>query len=320
MTVTRGFPDGEFRNRLARAQRLMEQAGLAALLLTTEPEIRYFTGFLTRFWESPTRPWFLVVPASGDPIAVIPSIGVHLMGQSWIRDIRTWVSPDYDDDGISLVCDALGEVVPNQGQIGLPDGTETHARLPLASLEQIRSRLGARQLVGDHNILRQLRLIKSDAEIAKISQACDIAGRAFDRVGEIAHIGVPLAEVFRRFQMLCLSEGADWMAYLAGGAGPDGYEDVISPADDRPLERGDVLMLDTGVVFDGYYCDFDRNFALGAASDAARATFARLIEATQAAFDVARPGLAASDLFHTWMTFCTRVRPQADLATGWGCS
>ncbi|NND41417.1 MAG: hypothetical protein HKO04_04995, partial [Silicimonas sp.] len=52
----RGFPRSEFADRCARAQKLMAEHGLAALLLTTEPEVRYFTGYLTRFWESPTRP------------------------------------------------------------------------------------------------------------------------------------------------------------------------------------------------------------------------------------------------------------------------
>ncbi|MEY8842261.1 aminopeptidase P family N-terminal domain-containing protein, partial [Cribrihabitans sp. XS_ASV171] len=64
------FAADEYRARLAKAQAMMAEADLAALFLTTEPEIRYFTGFLTRFWESPTRPWFLVVPAQGDPTAV----------------------------------------------------------------------------------------------------------------------------------------------------------------------------------------------------------------------------------------------------------
>jgi putative spermidine/putrescine transport system permease protein len=80
MTPGRGFDRSEFEARTARAQALMADHGLAALLLTTEPEVRYFTGYLTRFWESPARPWFLLVPASGAPIAVIPSIGAVL---SW---------------------------------------------------------------------------------------------------------------------------------------------------------------------------------------------------------------------------------------------
>ena len=74
-TPERGFPVSEYCARLGRAQGLMAKAGLSALLLTTEAEVRYFTGYLTRFWESPTRPWFLIVPAAGNPVAVIPLIG-----------------------------------------------------------------------------------------------------------------------------------------------------------------------------------------------------------------------------------------------------
>jgi len=296
--VTRGFPISEYKARLARAQDMMRNAGLSALLLTTEPEIRYFTGFLTRFWESPTRPWFLVVPAQGAPIAVIPAIGRHLMAQSWISDIRTWAAPDYTDDGIGLLADALAEVADPTGRIGLPDQMESHVRMPLASLNRLQSRLGDGRLTGDGTILRRLRLVKSEAEIAKIRTACTIANRAFARVPEIAAPGVPLSQVFRRFQMLCLEEGADHVAYLAGAAGQGGYGDVISPADETALAAGDVLMLDTGLVHDGYFCDFDRNFSIGPASAEVQSAHSKLIEATVAAFDIARPGTTAADLFH----------------------
>ena len=58
--------------------------------------------------------------------------------------------------------------------------------------------------------------------------------------------------------------------YLVGGADAGGYRDVISPPDETPLCKGDVLMLDTGATWDGYYCDFDRNFAISAAGDPAK--------------------------------------------------
>ena len=72
--------------------------------------------------------------------------------------------------------------------------------------------------------------------------------------------------MFRRFQVLCLEAGADWVPYLAGGADTEGYDDVISPAKEAPLKRGDLLMLDTGLVWDGYFCDYDRNWSIGAPS------------------------------------------------------
>lgn len=297
-TPERGFPDTEFRARTQRAQALMAQTGLAALLLTTEPEVRYYTGFLTRFWESPTRPWFVVIPAKGDPIAVIPSIGAHLMGQTWLRDIRTWQAPDYDDDGVGLLADTLREVTSQDAKIGVADQMESHLRMPLKSLRTLENSIGARRILGDASITRQLRLVKSDAEIAKITHAVHIADRAFDRVPEIARAGVPLSQVFRDFQRLCLEEGADWVPYLAGAAEVGGYGDVISPATDAALVQGDVLMLDTGLIWDGYFCDFDRNFSLGAPSAAVATAHARLIEATQAGFAAAIPGARICDLFH----------------------
>ncbi|MFC3614653.1 M24 family metallopeptidase [Lutimaribacter marinistellae] len=293
------YAEAEYRARLARAQAMMAEADLAALFLTTEPEIRYFTGFLTRFWESPTRPWFLVVPAQGDPVAVIPAIGAHLMAQGWISDIRTWAAPDYADDGIGLLAETLRELVPEGGRIGVPSALESHLRMPLADWARLGGMLGRRVLTEDALILRRLRMVKSSTEIERIRHACAVAGRAFARVPEIARAGVPLSDVFRNFQILCLEEGADWVSYLAGGAGPDGYGDVISPATDAPLAAGDILMLDTGAVTGGYFCDYDRNWAVGPVSSIAQNGHARVIEATQAGFEAARPGATAADLFHT---------------------
>lgn len=294
----RGFAPSEFQARTQAAQAYLAQHDLAALLLTTETQIRYFTGFLTRFWESPSRPWFLIVPASGKPVAVIPSIGVALMRATWIDDIRCWSAPDLVDDGVSLLTETLGELCPKEGRIAVPDGHETHLRMPLADFKRLRDGLKPRRICGDYGLMRALRMIKSPAEIAKIETACAIGGRAFARVPEIAHEGAVLDEVFRKFQVLCLEEGADWVPYLAGGAEQGGYTDVISPARSVPLAAGDVLMLDTGLIWDGYFCDYDRNWSIGTPSAEIALAHARLIEATQAAFDVAKAGARASDLFH----------------------
>ena len=291
--MRRGFAPDEFQARLRKAQSGMAEVGLGALLLTTEPEIRYFTGFLTRFWESPSRPWFLILPAMGDPVAVIPAIGAPLMGRTWVRDIRTWAAPDPEDDGVSLLADTLREI---GGPVGMPSGPESHLRMPLAEFERVK-RASALAFRDDAGIVAGLRAVKSEAEIVKIAHICGIAGRAFDRVGEIAQPGVPLSTVFRNFQRLLLEEGADWVPYIAGGAGPMGYADVISPAGEAPLAAGDVLMLDTGAVWDGYFCDYDRNFAIGHATAEQSAAHARLIEAAEAGEEAARVGATASDVW-----------------------
>ena len=291
----RGFPVAEYRARLERAQRRMGQADLDALLLTTEADLRYFTGFLTRFWESPTRPWFLILPAAGQPVAVIPAIGAPLMARTWITDIRSWPSPAPGDDGVTLLAETLTELLGPRARVGLPMGPESHLRMPLADWARVQA-LSGLSFTGGSRIVADLRAIKSEAEIDRIRAACAVADRAFARVPEIARAGIGLDRVFRDFQRLCLEEGADWVPYLAGAAEQGGYEDVISPAGPEPLQPGDVLMLDTGLVRDGYFCDFDRNFAVGPPSAAVRTAHAALIEATQEAALQARPGQTAAGL------------------------
>lgn len=301
----RGFDRSEFIARVAKAQSLMGTNGIDALLLTTEQNVRYFTGYLTRFWESPSRPWFLIVPQSGDPVAVIPSIGAALMAKTWITDIRTWSAPDLVDDGVTLLAQTLSEVLGQGARIGLPSGHETHLRMPLTDYARLQGLLPQMTFGPDANIVHQLRLVKSAAEVAKIETACAIAGRAFQRVPEIAAAGVPLERVFRDFQRLCLEEGADWVPYLAGGTGPLGYDDVISPATDAPLQSGAVLMLDTGLVWDGYFCDYDRNYAIGAPSAALKSNWSRLLDATEAGKEAAKVGNTARDVFRAMDAICT---------------
>jgi len=295
------FDTNEFLTRIKGVQTRMAAQGLSALLLTQEADIRYLTGYLTRFWESPTRPWFLVLPASGLPIAVIPSIGAELMSRSVVEDIRTWSAPDYSDDGISLLRDTLREVA-GKGRIGTPHGIESHLRMPLGDWIRLIKDV---EIGSDMQVMRAARMVKTPLEVEAIREACQIAGRAFARVPEKARAGTPLSSVFRSFQMLCLEEGADWVPYLSGGKGSDGYDDVISPASDDPLQAGEIVMLDTGVIRNGYFSDFDRNYSVGAPSDAAARAYDKLMEATRAGEALLKPGSTAADIFHAMDTVCT---------------
>jgi Xaa-Pro aminopeptidase len=293
------FPATEFRGRVTRLQAAMQPAAIDALLLTSPADIFYVTGFLTRFWESPARPWFVIVPSTGEPIAVIPAIGAELMGRSWLTNILTWDAPDPDDDGVSLLADTIMQLVPANGAVGIPMGLETHLRMPMADFARVTALIAPRRITDATAVVQRVREIKSEAEIAKIRATCSIADRAFARVPEFAQAGRPLDQVFRNFQIALLDEGADWVSYVAGGAGQGGYGDVISPAAAKPLTMGDILMLDTGAVRGGYFCDFCRNYAIGAPNDAARRAHDALYAATDVALETLRPGMTASHLYHT---------------------
>ncbi|MCI2399609.1 Xaa-Pro peptidase family protein [Aliiroseovarius subalbicans] len=295
---SRGFDDAEFAARTTRAQALMASSDLAGMLLMSEPDVRYFTGFHTLFWQSPTRPWFVFVPASGKPIALIPEIGAELMRRGWLDDIRTWSAPAPEDDGISLLTELLAPYAANGARIGVMKGHETQLRMPLADWERLLTKLPGVEIVDATGIVQGLRMVKTPAEIEKLAHICTIGSAAFAEVPALVHEGMPLEEVFRTFRRAAIGLGADDAPYLVGAADQGGYGDVISPPTRRPLRGGDVLMLDTGCTWDGYFCDFDRNWAIGSADAMAKRAYDVLWRATEAGLAAARPGNTCRDLFN----------------------
>ncbi len=293
----RGFPQAEFEGRVRLAQLLMGERGIDALLVCTEPEVRYFSGFLTPFWQSPTRPWFLVLPCSGKPTAVIPEIGVPLMSTTWVGDIRSWPAPQPEDDGVSLLAETLADAGASRGRIGLPMGPETALRMPLIDYERLRERLSDAAFVDATDVMQSLRMVKSEAEIDKIAAVCRIVSDGFEAVSQNVRPGEKLVDLFTGFRIDLIRRGADEVPYLIGAAAPGGYDNVIAPPSEARLEPGDLLMMDTGAVRDGYFADFDRNYAIGFADDATRKAHATLYAATEAGLEVARPGATCADLF-----------------------
>ena len=286
------FPRAEYEARLEAANRAMHANNLDAILLASEAEVRYFTGFRTQFWQSPTRPWFVILRRDQTPLAIIPEIGAELMARSDIAEIEAWPAPRPHDDGLSLLKDRLA----NCQRLGVLMGHETTFRMPLNDVFELRAALPA-EWIDATDIIRDLRMVKSEREIAYIRQICGIASQGFARVPEIANAGQSLSSVFREFKRMLLELGADDVPYLVGGVDHPSYDDVISPPDDRPLSNGQILMLDTGATLNGYFCDFDRNYAVGTPTASAQRAYAKLYDATDAAMEMARPGVRACDLF-----------------------
>jgi len=293
----RGFTQTEFETRTERAQRMMHALQIDAILLTTEPHVRYFSGFLTQFWQSPTRPWFLLLPLNGKPIAVIPTIGVAGMQQTWIDDIRSWSSPQPQDDGVSLLLSTIRELPRRFGRLGMTLGMESYLRMPANDYQLLATQLGDMELVDCAESMLNLCSIKSNAEVEKIRYICELTSDSFVALPGFARTGQSEREILRSMRIDLLQRGADHTPYIVSASGKDGYGDIIMGPDDRPLEDGDILIIDTGTVYDGYFCDFDRNYAFGYASDKAKQAYTTVFDSTDAGLVAARPGATTTDVW-----------------------
>lgn len=299
---SRGFERSEFEQRTQQLQQRMAEDGVDAVFFSTEPEFRYFSGFKSQFWESPTRPWFLVVPASGRPIAVVPGIGVAGFEQTWIEDVRSWPSPRPEDDGISLLGDTLAEVARQHRRVGAMLGAETHLRMPAANFSALQQRLSQHEMVDVSASVREIRSVKSAAEVAKIRFACEVTAAGFDYLLQHLRAGMSEREACKAMHIEMLRLGADSCPYLISASGQGGYDDIIMGPSDRTLGEGDVLIIDTGANFDGYFSDFDRNYGFGRVEAATHSAYEAVYRSTEAGLKTAAPGRTTGDVWQAMWT------------------
>ncbi len=294
----RGFPHTEYEAQEEKARARMTDDGLDAIVVTSAHNVRYFSGFATQFWESPTRPWFLIIPREGDPIAVVPEIGAAGFASTWIDDIRTWPAPQPEDDGLSLMKSALEALPRSTGKIGWEMGRESIIRMPIGDFDKLRSMVSGLEFVDASPLIWALRMVKSNREIGHIRHICQLASNAFEALPAQLQPGESELSAARKLSAELIKRGADSIPFIASVSGPGGCDQIIVGSRPRPLDEGDILFMDLGAIFDGYSCDFDRNFAFGHLTDEAARAQEAVWQATEAGIAAARPGATTTDLFN----------------------
>ena len=295
---TRGFEVSEYENRLNKIQKLMFESKMDVILLTTQVDIEYYTGFKTQFFQSPTRPWYVLIPASGKLQAIIPTIGESGMRETWVDDIKTWTSPNPKDDGISILLSSINSLTKTHKCLGVPKTLESTLRMPLGDYEYLINALNGIEIKDANKILRKVRFVKSAAEIAKIKHICQLTSQGFIDLEGFLKAGESERENCKRFKQHLLSLGADDTPYIVSGSGQEGYGSIIMGPTEKIIEEGDLFIIDTGSVFDSYFCDFDRNYAFGHIGDEAKKAYRVAYDATEAGFNAAQVGNTTSDIFN----------------------
>ncbi len=295
-TLEYGFSNEEFEIRLQRAQELLYENKLDALLITIPSNLRYFTGIDTNFWESPTRPWFLVVPLSGSPIAVIPEIGEKLFKKTFVKHIHTWPSPNFKGDDIFPLKSLLESLPSRFGAIGAELGKEMSIRMPVLDFGILQDNFKF-DIVDGASLIWSLRTIKTLNEIKKIEKVAQIVSEVFESLPSIISADDSERDVANKLKREILKKGADNIPYMPVVSGVGGVSQIIGNPTDRLIFSGDFLFIDTGTTFDGYFCDFDRNFAIGTASDELKRTNEILWHATEEGIKNLVPGAKTKDIW-----------------------
>jgi len=303
----KGFPKKEYLDRVLKLQKKMHVKDIDVILITSPHNFRYFTGLDSYFWESPTRPWFLLIPKAADPIAIIPSIGQSALEKTWIKNIQTWPSPQPNDEGITALETAITKTLPSKSNIGCELGLESHLRMSINDFDKLRNNLINYKFLNASDIIWQIRMIKSQNEISKIKKIITIASEVFDNLPKKMHVGMTEIEICNIFKKELIDKGADHILYMSCASGQGGYNQIICDPSRKKITNGDILIIDTGSTFDGYFCDFDRNYGFGKISTASKDAYNVLWEATEKGLEQAIPGSTCQDVSNAMLSILQKA-------------
>lgn len=282
------FSADVYRNRLTRAAELTAAAGLDGIVVGTGPDLRYLTGAVADTFERLTA---LIIPAGATaaPYVVTPRMELATLRDSAIGDldlrIVDWV------DGQDPYALALGGFAANDRPIRLA----VSDALPALHLIPLTERAGAPAALATP-VLRELRMIKDDAELDALRAAGAAIDRVHARMGEWLAPGRTEAAVAADISAAIVAEGHREAAFVIVGSGPNGA-DPHHEHSDRVIESGDIVVIDIGGPLTiGYNSDCTRTYCFGEPPADIADAYAVLQRAQAAAVAAVRPGVSAEQI------------------------
>ena len=283
-----GFCDGvpgldrsAFASHVGRLQEGLRTAGLDAIVVEPGPTMFHLTGVR---WGTSERLFAVVIPAVGRPWWVCPAFEA---GRAEERagsgaDLRLWHE---HEDPYALVAAGLP---PKAERIAVGPGMRHFVYAGIAKAA------APRLIVSGREVVRDLRMIKGEQELRLMDRANRATKAALRRVAAMTRVGMKESEVRSLIVAAQRTAGLSnvWALVLFGpnAAFPHGT------GQERTLEAGDLVLIDTGGQLHGYCSDITRTWPVGPASDEARRVFDVVLEAQTAAFSKLGPGVPCQEV------------------------
>ena len=280
------FERQEFEARVAAARAALKRDGLDAVLLFAQESLYYLTGFDTSGFV-----FFQAALLTADDTAIVlltrrPDLE-QAKRTSIIEDVRLW----YDREGVDP-SEELQAILSERGLQGARVGIEMRTfGLTADKYDLVRRRLdGWCTLVDASHVVRDLRLIKSPAEIAYVRRAADLADRSLEAMLAASKPGAFEGDI----------AAAGSVPILAGGGDPPPSGPVLGSGDRallirsatgfRHLDPVDQLTLEFAGSYRRYSACLMRTVAIGKGSDTQRRMFEVTRDALAAMTEAAKPG------------------------------
>ncbi|RMH49888.1 MAG: aminopeptidase P family protein [Bacteroidetes bacterium] len=274
-------------DRLPRLRLALAESGLDGLVLIPGSNLRYLTGFTPMLSK---RVVLAVFPAADRPPALAlprleaPGVRAHL------GDAVTY-HPWDDATGPDAAVEAALRQTGLTGTVTL--GVEYAAMRvqDLRALERAAAAAGGRVDVRDATqLIGRMRMVKDADELAAMEAAARVVEEALRRTIEQIAVGKTERELAAFCANAILAAGAEGLSFDAFVAtGPNTANPHHEPGD-RPVQAGDLVMIDCGAVVGGFASDITRTVAVGDPGEDARRIYDVVLAANAAGKRAVRPG------------------------------
>lgn len=219
--------------------------------------------------------------------------------QILITDFRYKIQSQQEAPDWSVVFHqgAIDEVVVQQCQLhGVQSLAFEAEYVSYQMYQKLKQALGNVQLHPVTNWIEQLRVRKSKREIETIRRAVEIADTAFHQLIDELRPGMTELEVAARIETILREQGASSSSFetiVASGkrsALPHGR------ASQKPLEKGDFVILDFGATYEGYHSDMTRTVVMGRASKKQKEIYELVLQAQMQATQAIAPGITGKEV------------------------
>jgi Xaa-Pro aminopeptidase len=278
-TVT---PDGAvYADRLQRAQGEMARQGVDLLVVGASADLLYLIGYAGHLSE---RMSLLVLPREGNPHYVVPGLEATLLAAQ--RDLLEIVPWEETEAPAAKVATIAGDAA--NGTISVSDELWSVFTLRLQH-----AMANARWSEGGQ-LLRPLRMIKDEREIALLAEAARLTDETWDEFLTTSITGLTEWQVRERLMGMIAARGLA-PTFCNVGSGPNGAS-PHQTASGRVIGPGDAVVCDWGGTLEGYHSDVTRTAHVGEPSAEFVAAYDAVLAANQAALDAVRPGVACQEI------------------------
>ncbi len=248
--------------RLKRLYKLMEEHDLESLVLTNWPNVRYTTGYwMINFPQAlaPSIFYTAILFKNELPVLLVtPGDMGRLKDNHWIKDIRLF--PSELKQQVKSIADVIREYGIDTTKIAL-DMKYTPADFYL----ELRKELCIESFFDSGTLLFECRTIKFSDEIKLIRESATICDKGIEAALSLAqNPGHSEKEIYTQACTAALTGKADLIAGNIVISGPNtGLLNYKRYATDRVVNSGEFMMIDFGVVYNGYCSDITRTIPCG---------------------------------------------------------